>query len=58
MKTLRLNLELVLPTDTCAYDVVALLAAVKYVLRAFFPKATVKVEGPHVTRPPSSTLLM
>ena len=46
MKTIRLNLEVSLPDDARVLDVTALLAAWKFVLRGFFPQASVKTGLP------------
>ena len=53
MKTVRLALEISLPDDARVLDVQALLAAWKFVLRGFFPQATVKTSLPLPERAPA-----
>ena len=56
MKTIRLNLEVNLPDDARVLDVTALLAAWKFVLRGFFPQASVTTALPLPAREPQPTI--
>lgn len=44
MKTIKLNLELSIPEDALVIDVTALMSAVRFLLRGFFPRATLRTE--------------
>jgi len=46
MKTVKLSLQLNIPDDALVLDVTALMAAWRYVLRGFFPGATMTTEMP------------